>query len=109
MTEKDMCASGCGGCGGGCGHDHEHEEEPILIDLDMEDGSKLTAEVIGVFEYEEREYIALVPVDDEEAAVMIYRFVALGEDEADLQTIESDEEFEAVQNAFMEMFYEDEE
>ncbi|PAB56730.1 DUF1292 domain-containing protein [Anaeromicrobium sediminis] len=88
---------GC--CGGGCGH-HSHEEAAKMY-LTLDDGEELECEVIGVFEVENKEYIALLPVGEEDA--FIYTFEETEEGPV-LDQIESDEEFEIVAKAFKELF-----
>ena len=64
--------------------------------------------VIAVFPAGERDYVALLPLEDqdaEEGEVFLYRFSVNGENEDDIQldNIESDEEFEIVSDAFDEL------
>ena len=42
-----------------CGHDH-HNEEVEVITLTLDDDSELECAVIGIFPFEEKEYIALM-------------------------------------------------
>lgn len=96
-----------------CGHDHEHDEDCCCghdhdvqyMTLQTEDGQEMKCAVIGIFEVEEiegKEYIVLVPEDSEEA--LIYQYIEKdGEEGFEITNIESDEEFEIVENAFMEM------
>jgi uncharacterized protein YrzB (UPF0473 family) len=74
------------------------------MELELDDGTKLTCVVLGIFEIEEypdNEYIALLP--DEEEEVLLYRY-SEGEDSESfiLDNIETDEEFAAVESAFLE-------
>lgn len=88
-------------CGCGCDHDHDVQ----YMTLQTEDGQELKCIVIGIFDVEEikgKEYIALVPEDSDEALIYEY-IVTEGSDGFELNNIESDEEFEIVENAFMEM------
>lgn len=79
------------------------DDEPIILNLVLEDdGKEVACEVIGIFEVEGSEYIALVPEDDDR--VLIYKYFELEDDEIDLQNIEEDAEFEAVTAAFWEIF-----
>lgn len=86
-----------------CGHDHDHDVQ--YMTLQTEDGQELKCAVIGIFEVEEienKEYIALVPEHSDEA--LIYEYIETeGTDGFELNNIESDEEFEIVENALMEM------
>jgi len=90
-------------CGCGCGHDHDNEEMETLT-LTLDDNTELECGIIGVFEVDEKEYIALLPVEDE--TVLIYSYKEVGE-EIELDTIEDDDLFEKVSNAFYEIFDEE--
>lgn len=91
-------------CGCGCGHDHDEEEmETIMLTLD--DDTELECGIIGVFEVEGKEYIALLPLEDE--TVLIYAYKENG-DEIELDTIDDDTLFEKVSNAFNELCGDDE-
>ncbi|WP_099203341.1 DUF1292 domain-containing protein [Miniphocaeibacter massiliensis] len=93
----------------GCGHDHEGEIDTIKLTLD--DDSELECGILGVFEVpeQERDYIALITLEDEQ--VLLYRYIADEEDEEafSLDSIESDEEFENVSNIFYETFVNEDE
>ena len=97
---------GCGdddGCGCGCG-DHDHEEEVMTITL--EDGKEVECAIIAIFPVEEKDYIALLPLENQEdGEVYLYGFEeyesvtkAFDEilDDAELDELfdEDDEEFE---------------
>ncbi|MFY9284111.1 MAG: DUF1292 domain-containing protein [Miniphocaeibacter sp.] len=93
-------------CGCGCDHNDHEFEEMETITLTLEDDSELECGVLGIFDVptENREYIALVNLEDEQ--VLLYRYI---EDENDqevfeLGSIETDEEFERVSNVFQEIF-----
>jgi len=88
----------------GCNHDHDHDHDVDIIYLTLDDGEELECEVIGFFEVEGVEYIALVPVDDDQ--VFLYRYEEY-EDGFDLINIEDDEEFDIVSEAFYALFAED--
>jgi len=92
---------------GGCGcNDHNHEEYQ-MIQLTLEDGSEVSAAVLETFELESKQYIALLPVEEEN--VLLYEFKEDGEG-VELINIESDEEFDAVSQAFLELVgFDDEE
>ena len=81
--------------------------------LDLDDGGKLECIVLNVFPVNNREYIALLPMNDEghveeDAQIFLYRFEELGDDEVNLETIEDDDEFELVSDYFDEMLDEQE-
>ena len=98
-------------CGCGCGHDHEHEEDVMDLEtmfLTLDDDTEMECGILGVFEVEGlegKEYIALLPLEDE--TVLLYEYKEVG-DEIGLNVIEDDDEFDKVSNAFYDM-YEDEE
>ena len=78
--------------------------EVDMITLTMDDDTEVQCEVIGFFEVEENEYIALLPMDDEEEGeVYIYRYSEDEEGNPVLDNIESDEEFEKAGEAFDEL------
>ena len=100
------------GCG--CGQDHEqnHEgcdcnnEEMEIMNLSLDDGTEIECEVLGVFGVEDKEYIALLPLDEE--SVMLYKY-SESEEGVELQNIEDDSEYDLVVEAFNELFDDDEE
>lgn len=78
------------------------DEEPVILNIVLEDGEELPCEVIGIFEVDDKEYIALLPEDDDR--VLLYIYSELGDDDVDLQNIDDDQEFEKVTEAFWEIF-----
>ena len=102
MSEKDKELE----CGCGCGCDHDHEEEMDTMFLTLDDDTEVECGILGVFEVEGKEYIALLPITDE--TVLIYEYKQEGE-EIELGLIESDEEFDKVSEAFYALYDEEEE
>lgn len=95
-------------CGNGC--DHEHEGEHTAVTLTLDDGTELECSVLTIFPVGEKQYIALLPVDEtdeEESEVFLYRFIQSDNDEIELLNIEDDEEYEAVADAFDEILDEE--
>ena len=82
-------------------------EEEMTVDLELEDGSKVTCAVITIMTVSNKDYIALLPLDEngenEDGEVWFYGYK---EDESDpnvepeLIYIEDDDEYEAVADAF---------
>ena len=70
-------------------------EEADFITLEFDDGVEVECEIMGVFEYDGKEYIALIPGDDTDD-VYIYGYKEVGEDEFELVDIDDDAEFEKV-------------
>lgn len=89
------------GCGCGCG-DHDHEEEIMTITL--EDGKEVDCAIIAIFPVEEKDYIALLPLENQEdGEVYLYGFEEYEDGSFELLSIESDEEYEQVTKAFDEI------
>ena len=70
-------------------------EEADFITLEFDDGEEIECEIMGVFDFENKEYIALLP-DDGSEDVYIYGYEEVGDDEFELIDIEDDEEFAKV-------------
>ena len=92
--------------------DSEFKDRDTMT-LDLDDGGKLECIVLNVFPVNNREYIALLPMNDEghveeDAQIFLYRFEELCDDEVNLETIEDDDEFELVSDYFDEMLDEQE-
>lgn len=90
-----------------CEHDHQHcdcDHEMDVIYLTLDDDTELECNVIGIFEVDDYEYIALVPVDDDQ--VLLYRYEEY-EDGIDLINIDDEEELDIVSEAFYTLFVED--
>lgn len=98
MSEKDLEHVHDGTCGCGC------EEEMETMFLTLDDDTEVECGILGVFEVDGQEYIALLPINDE--TVLLYEYKENG-DEIELDTIEDDDVFEKVSNAFYDL-YEDE-
>ena len=83
-------------------------DEDDIVTVCLDDGTEMDCAVIAVFPAGERDYVALLPLEDqdaEEGEVFLYRVSVNGENEDDIQldNIESDEEFEIVSDAFDEL------
>ena len=72
------------------------DRDMITLEFDEKD---VECEIMGVFEAEGKEYIALIP-DDGSDDVWIYGYKEVGEDEFDIIDIEDDEEFEIAVKEF---------
>ena len=70
-------------------------DEMDIITLEFDNGDEVECEIMGVFDFNGKEYIALIP-DDGTDDVYIYGYKEVGEDEFELIDIEDDAEFEAV-------------
>ena len=74
--------------------------------LTLDDDTEVECGILGVFEVEGKEYIALLPLEDE--TVLLYAYSEDGDD-IQLDVIEDDETFEKVSNAFYDLYEEEEE
>ncbi len=70
-------------------------DEADYITLEFDDGVEVECEIMGVFDFEGKDYIALIP-DDDTDDVYIYGYKEVGDDEFELVDIEDDDEFERV-------------
>ena len=82
-------------------------EESDVITLEFDDGAEIECEIMGVFDFNGKEYIALIP-DDGTDDVYIYGYKEVGDDEFELIDIEDDGEFEAVVAEFDKIMMEEE-
>ena len=99
------------GCGCGCGHDHNHDEA-VTVTLTLDNDEVIECAVLTIYEVDEKEYIALLPIDEDgkndDGDVFIYRYVETEEGEPTLENIEDDDEYEAAADAFDEWLDEQE-
>ena len=75
------------------------EEEVDIITLEFDEGEEVECEIMGVFDFNGKEYIALIP-DDGTDDVYIYGYKEVGEDEFEIVDIDDDAEFVAVAAEF---------
>lgn len=85
----------------------ELEKEEMTVELELDDGSKVTCAVVTILTVSGRDYIALLPLNEDgentEGEVWFYRYSENPKDpneEPVLGYIEDDEEYEAVADAF---------
>lgn len=93
-------------CSCGCGCECEDEETEVLV-FEKEDGTEESFEIIGVFEVDEKEYIALQSENDE--SILLCKYIEKEDGDFEVEEIESDEEFNKVSDAFDSLIEEDEE
>lgn len=82
-------------------------EEEMTVELELEDGSKVTCAVITILTVKQQDYIVLLPLDEDgentDGEVWFYRYHEDENDpniEPELTYIEDDEEYEIVADAF---------
>ncbi len=81
------------------------EDTDIVVTLELDDGSQEECEILTIFTVNERDYIALVPLDEkgeanEDGEVYIYRYFEDDENGPRLENIQDDDEYEAVSDRF---------
>lgn len=84
-----------------------NENESLTVTLTLENNEELDCAVLNIFEADEKEYIALLPLDENgdntDGQIYLYRFIDNGEEEEPgLENIEEDEEFDRVSAIFNE-------
>lgn len=84
-----------------------NENESLTVTLTLENNEELECAVLNIFEADEKEYIALLPLDENgdntDGQIYLYRFIDKGEEEEPgLENIEEDEEFDRVSAIFNE-------
>ena len=84
-----------------------NENESLTVTLTLENNEELECAVLNIFEADEKEYIALLPLDENgdntDGQIYLYRFIDNGEEEEPgLENIEEDEEFDLVSAIFNE-------
>lgn len=90
----------------GLGNEEAGSEEEMTVTLTLDDGTELECVVLTIFEAGDKEYIALLPLDGQEAEdgeVYLYRYTEDANGNPDLENILSDEEYEIVADAFDEL------
>ena len=79
--------------------EEEVQDEPEYITLEFEDGAEIECEIMGIFDVDGKEYIALIP-DDDTDDVYLYGYKEVSDEEFELIDIEDDAEFEKVAAEF---------
>lgn len=111
--EESGCCGGHGDKEGGCGcgnHDHEHKHEHgdncgcgdeefqhLVVDLEKEDGTVVTCDIVDSFEYKDEEYVL---VEDPEGEVFMFK--AVGDEEDGELVVPDEAEFEEVRKYYEE-------
>ena len=89
----------------------EQQNEEITVTLTLDNDEVLECAVLTIYEAGGRQYIALLPLDEngeEEGDVYIYRYIETDPENPDLENIEDDEEYEIAADAFDEWLDEQE-
>ena len=81
-------------------------DEDLIVTLELDDGTQEDCQIICIFETLDREYIALMPIQDEDetdGSVYLYRYLEDEEGNPSLDDIEDEDEYDAVADAFDEI------
>jgi len=98
-------------------HNHDHDcncgcNEEVTVTLTLDNDEEIECAVLTIYSVDEKEYIALLPLDEEgdneDGEVYIYRYVETEDGEPTLENIEDDDEYEAAADAFDEWLDEQE-
>lgn len=89
----------------------EDEMDDIRVTLELDEGD-VECRILTIFEADNRDYIALIPLDqdgndDEEKGVYIYRYYEDEKGLPSLEYIEDEEEYEIASDRFDELLDED--
>ena len=90
-----------------CNHDYCncgcHNDEAVTVTLTLDNDEVVECAVLTIYEADEREYIALLPLNEdgenEDGDVFIYRYKEV-DGEPTLENIEDDDEYEVAADAF---------
>ena len=87
--------------------DNHFAEEEMTVELELEDGEKVSCAVITILTVAKKDYIVLLPLDEkgenQDGEVWFYGYKADESDpnaEPELIYIEDDDEYDAVSDAF---------
>ncbi|MDO5135526.1 MAG: DUF1292 domain-containing protein [Eubacteriales bacterium] len=99
-SSASCSASDCASCQGGCKTDDAHH----TITLTMEDNTEVECAILTIFPVDEKEYIALLPLDEngqnEDGEVYLYVFSRTEKGDPVLSNVEDDEEYSKAAAAF---------
>ena len=84
--------------------EEEFDEVPVFTLTDEETGEEKDFELLARAELDDKLYFALVPANEESEEYVILRVEEDGDDLI-LETIDSDEEFEKVEDYFNDLFF----
>lgn len=71
------------------------------VTLTLENDEELECEILTIYTAAGRDYIALAPMDESlEGIVYLYRYIDHGENEPELEQIDTDEEYEIASDGF---------
>ena len=86
----------------------DENDDDVVVTISMDDGSEVTCEILTIFDGGEGEGIGLLPLQENgknvtDDTVYIYRYFEDENGTPSLDNIQSDEEYEAVEERFDEL------
>lgn len=95
--DETKCNGDCASCGG----------DGVTVTLTLDDDSTVECAIISIFDAANKEYIALLPLDENgqnsDGEVYLYRYLNNDGSSPQLANIETDEEYEIASEAFDEL------
>lgn len=90
----------------------EDDGEDMRVTLSLDDGADVECAILTIFDVNEQDYIALLPLDEngeenEDGEVYIYRYFEDADGNPSLENIQDDDEYEAVADRFDELLDEE--
>ena len=89
----------------------QFNNEEVTVTLTLDNDETLECAVLTIYSVGDQEYIALLPMNDEEnedGDVYLYRYIETEDGEPTLENIDDDDEYEAAADAFDEWLDEQE-
>ena len=85
-----------------------NDEEDMFVTLSLDDDSEIECRILTIFEADNQDYIALLPLDENgednaDGQVFIYRYFEDADGNPSLENIENDEEYEIISDRFDEL------
>ncbi len=80
--------------------DKFNPEDVPQITLEFEDGEDILVEPLFIFDFEEQDYIALIPVEEDNDEVFLYVYNEFDNGEFEFLDIEDDAQFDRVAAEF---------
>ena len=86
----------------------DDDMEDLRVTLTMEDDSEVECRILTIFEYEDQDYSALLPQDEngddsEDAEVLLFRYFEDEDGEPSLENIEEEDEFDEISEIFLQL------
>ena len=104
IEHDENCGGDCAACGTDC--ETGLDQQDAMVTLTLDDDTEVDCAVLTIFPVGDREYIALLPIDEEgnndDGEVYLYRYTEVNGNPM-LDNIEDDDEYELAADAFDEL------